>query len=199
MSRFHIERVQKARLYTDRTFHSLVNLRRLATWGLGPEPSVEALAHEITVRRRKFSLSFLLSIYLLLQLTSFLLGVAMMKENKDKEVMDEVVKQGVQSQPRPPVGEKRKNISSRVDLGDLPSRCGMEKNIGRPSLKTSNPFLSSLIKSPQCRYLIWSPRTLRLRKSHPQSTHPPCLSLLWKFLNTFLGIRTWLGKRSQWR
>ena len=50
-----------------------------------------------------------------------------MKENKDKEVMDEIVKQGVQSQSRPPAGEKRKNISSRVDLGDLPSRHGREK------------------------------------------------------------------------
>ena len=51
----------------------------------------------------------------------------MMKESKDKEVMDKVVKQGVQSQSRPPAGEKRKNISSRVDLGDLPSRRGREK------------------------------------------------------------------------
>ena len=50
-----------------------------------------------------------------------------MKENKGKEVADETVKQGVQSQPRPPIGEKGKNISSRVDLGDLPSRCGREK------------------------------------------------------------------------
>ena len=46
-----------------------------------------------------------------------------MKENKGKEVMGE----GVKSQPRPPIGEKRKNISSRVDLGDLPSRRGREK------------------------------------------------------------------------
>ena len=46
-----------------------------------------------------------------------------MKENKGKEVMDE----GVKSQPRPPTGEKRKNISSRVNLGDLPSRRGREK------------------------------------------------------------------------
>ena len=50
-----------------------------------------------------------------------------MKENKSKEVTDEIVKQEVQSQPRPPIGEKRKNISSRVDLGDLPSRRGREK------------------------------------------------------------------------
>ena len=46
-----------------------------------------------------------------------------MKENKGKKVVDE----GVKSQPRPPTREKRKNISSRVDLGDLPSRRGREK------------------------------------------------------------------------
>ena len=56
MDRFYIERIQKARLYTDRTFHSLVSLQRLATWGLGPIPSAEALAHEITTRRRKLFL-----------------------------------------------------------------------------------------------------------------------------------------------
>ena len=60
MNRFYVERIQKARLYTDRTFHSLASLQRLATWGLGPEPSVEALAHEITTRRRElFFFSFL--------------------------------------------------------------------------------------------------------------------------------------------
>ena len=37
----------------------------------------------------------------------FLLGMATMKEDKGKEVMDEVVRQG-ESQPRPSVGEKRK-------------------------------------------------------------------------------------------
>ena len=58
-----------------------------------------------------------------MKLTSFLLGMAMMKENKGKEVMDE----GVKSQSCPPTGEKRENILSRVDLGDLPSRRGKEK------------------------------------------------------------------------
>ena len=38
-----------------------------------------------------------------------------MKENKGKEVVDE----GAKSQPRPPIGEKRKIVSSRVDLGDV--------------------------------------------------------------------------------
>ena len=33
-----------------------------------------------------------------------------MKENKVKEVVDEVIRQEVQSQPRPAVGVKRKNL-----------------------------------------------------------------------------------------
>ena len=125
MDRFYVARIQKARLYTDRTFHSLVSLQRLVAWGLGPIPSVEALAHEITTRRREFFIFyFLLYIFFLfLKSMSFLLGMTTMKENKGKEVMDE----GVKSQPRPPTGEKRKNILSRVDLGDLPSRRGREK------------------------------------------------------------------------
>ena len=58
LDRFYVERIQKARLYTDRMFHSLVSLQRLATWGLGPIPSAEALAHEITTRRRELFLFF---------------------------------------------------------------------------------------------------------------------------------------------
>ena len=45
-----------------------------------------------------------------------------MKENKGKEVMDKVVKQGAQSLPRPSIGEKRKSLSKGIDLGSLPSR-----------------------------------------------------------------------------
>ena len=132
MDRFYVECIQKARLYTDRTFHSLVSLQRLATWGLGLEPFAETLAHEITTRRCELFFFFnifniLYYIYIFLKLMSFLLGMAMMKENKGKEVLDEVVKQGVHSQPCPLIGEKRKNISSRVDLGDLPNKDGREK------------------------------------------------------------------------
>ena len=58
-----------------------------------------------------------------MKLTSFFLGMATMKENKCKEIMDE----GVKSQHHPPTSEKRKNISLRVDLGDLPSKRGREK------------------------------------------------------------------------
>ena len=59
MDRFYVERIQKARLYTDRTFRSLVSLQHLAAWGLGPVPSAEALAHEITTRRRELFLFFI--------------------------------------------------------------------------------------------------------------------------------------------
>ena len=63
MDRFYVERIQKARLYTDRTFHSLVSLQRLAAWGLGPIPFAKALAHEITTRRREF-FEFYIYIYI---------------------------------------------------------------------------------------------------------------------------------------
>nr|POF05607.1 hypothetical protein CFP56_24915 [Quercus suber] len=52
LSKLHRDRVHRARLHVDRDFHSLVTLRRLAKWGLDPNPSDIALAHEITVRRR---------------------------------------------------------------------------------------------------------------------------------------------------
>ena len=53
LSKFHCDRVYRARLHADRSFRSLVTLRRLTKWGLGPEPSDEAIAHEVTVRRSK--------------------------------------------------------------------------------------------------------------------------------------------------
>ena len=48
--------------------------------------------------------------------------MATMKENKGKEVMDEVGRPEAQSQPRPVIGEKRKNFSKAIDLENLPSR-----------------------------------------------------------------------------
>ena len=67
-----------------------------------------------------------------------------MKENKGKEVVDEVVRQ--QSQSRLPTGEKRKNILLRVDLGDLPSRCGRKKKhkTTKPQDIKSLPLVSNL-------------------------------------------------------
>ena len=57
-----------------------------------------------------------------------------MKENKDKEVADEVVGQEA-SQPHPVAGDKRKNLSLGVDLGNLLSRRREKK----PKHKLSKP------------------------------------------------------------
>ena len=124
-----------------------------------------------------------------------------MKENKGKEVANEVVKQGVQSQPRPPAGEKRKNISSRVDLGDLPSRRGREKKhkSSKPQDVKSTPLVSNQGSQYRFSILTQSPRILRLRRSRPQSMHPPRLTLPKKFLSTFFEMRTWLGRGSRRR
>ena len=54
MSKFHRDHVHRACLHADRSFHSLVTLQHLATWVLSPEPSIEALAHELTVHRHEF-------------------------------------------------------------------------------------------------------------------------------------------------
>ena len=70
-----------------------------------------------------------------------------MKENNGKEVMDEVVRQGVQSQPCPSVREKRKRLSKGIDLGSLSSRHREKKaqhmlsksGVVKPSLLSSHP------------------------------------------------------------
>ena len=70
LSKFHRDRVHRACLHAERDFHSLVTLTHLAKRGLGPEPSDEAIAHEVTVRKSKFSFDSHLSIlsYLLIYL-----------------------------------------------------------------------------------------------------------------------------------
>ena len=76
LSRFYVERIQKARLYTNRTF------QRLATWGLGPEPFVEALAHEITTHRREFFFPF--SFYLFINIFIFEIDVFPFRNGDDE-------------------------------------------------------------------------------------------------------------------
>lgn len=39
LTKFFLDRVQRARSFADRTFHCLVTLHRLASWGLGPKPA----------------------------------------------------------------------------------------------------------------------------------------------------------------
>ena len=57
-----------------------------------------------------------------------------MKENKGKEVVDEAVGQEAPPRSHPSVGDKRKNLSLRVDLGNLPSR-RREKKVKHKSSK----------------------------------------------------------------
>ena len=57
-----------------------------------------------------------------------------MKENKGKEVVNEAVGQEAPPHSHPSVGDKRKNLSLGVDLGNLPSRC-REKKVKHKSSK----------------------------------------------------------------
>ena len=63
LSKFHLDYVQRALSFTDRMFHYLVTLRRLASWELGPEPTEEALAHKLTNQRREFFPSFFFTFF----------------------------------------------------------------------------------------------------------------------------------------
>ena len=45
--------IDRAHAHLERSFHSLVTLRCLAIWGLGPEPTEENLAHKETTCRSK--------------------------------------------------------------------------------------------------------------------------------------------------
>nr|XP_023872483.1 uncharacterized protein LOC111985086 [Quercus suber] len=102
--------IDRVRAFPRRTFHDLVTLSSLATWGLGPEPTAENLSHEETTRKRIFT----------------------MRENREK-----IVTSGDEDAPPPPVVQKAtvqpgkrksKKISSSVDLDDLPSRRGPKKS-----------------------------------------------------------------------
>ena len=108
---------------------------RLAAWGLGPIPTVENLGHEETTRRSKCRPLPLLFFFFFFK-SNFVfiaIGIATMKENKEKAVTsgDEDVQ--VQDDTTPVIQKpasqtgKRKTISSSVNLGDLPSRRGSKK------------------------------------------------------------------------
>ena len=73
-----------------------------------------------------------------------------MKENKGKEVVDEAIKQEVQPQPRPAVGDKRKNLSKTIGLENIPSR-RKEKRAKHRSSKPEvvKPSLPTLPTSQQ--------------------------------------------------
>ena len=55
-------------------------------------------------------------------LTFFFSVMTTMKENRSKEVVDEVTRPEAKSQPRPAIRDKRKNLSKAIDWENLPSR-----------------------------------------------------------------------------
>ena len=64
LDKFHLERIDKAHAYAERSFHSLVTLCCLAVQGLGPKPTKENLAHEKTTCRSKCCpLHFIISFF----------------------------------------------------------------------------------------------------------------------------------------
>ena len=88
LDKFYLDRIDRVRSFSDRSFHSLVTFSRLATWGLGPIPTAENLVHEETTRRSKCCpLLFFFSFFFFNpKFVFFVIGIATMKENKEKAV-----------------------------------------------------------------------------------------------------------------
>ena len=85
LDKFYLDRIDQVCAFPERSFHGLVTFGRLAAWGLGPVPSAENLAHEETTRRSKYRPSFLFFfLFLFLIFFFFIIGMATMKENKEK-------------------------------------------------------------------------------------------------------------------
>ena len=132
---FYLDRIDQVHSFSDRSFHGLVTFSRLAAWGLDPIPTTENLGHKETNRRSRCRpLPSFLFFYFKPKFVFFAIGIATMKENKEKAVTsgDEDVQ--VQDDTTPSVVQKpaaqtgkRKTISSSVNLGDLPSRQGSKK------------------------------------------------------------------------
>ena len=53
LDKFYLDRIDRVRSFSDRSFHGLVTFSRLAAWGLSPIPTTENLGHEETTRRSK--------------------------------------------------------------------------------------------------------------------------------------------------
>ena len=122
-------------MFVDRNFHSLVTLQCLAKWGLSPKPSVEAIAHEVTIHRHKFLLEQISHVIFsgLNSIFIYLSRMATMKENRGKEVVGEGSHLETQSQAHPSARDKRKSLSKNLDLGNLPN-CRRKKAKHGPSM-----------------------------------------------------------------
>ena len=54
LDKFYLDQIDQVRAFPRRTFHDLVTLSRLATWGLGQAPTAKNLGHEETTRRSEY-------------------------------------------------------------------------------------------------------------------------------------------------
>ena len=65
LGKFYLDRIDEVCTFPGRTFHDLVTLGCLATWGLSPVPTTENLSHEeITCRSKYCSLYFISFLFL---------------------------------------------------------------------------------------------------------------------------------------
>ena len=53
LDKFYLDRIDRVRSFSDKSFHGLVTFTHLAAWGLGPILTTENLVHEETTRRSK--------------------------------------------------------------------------------------------------------------------------------------------------
>ena len=102
-----------------------------------------------------------------------------MKENKGKEVVDEVIRPEAQSQLRPSVGDKRKTLSKTLDLGNLPSHRGKKAKHGsskpgvvKPSLPMSQPSIQVLVVDSSVPIKVILSKTTAPTSSQPSQRVP---------------------------
>ena len=89
-----------------------------------------------------------------------------MKENKEKEVVDEENRPETQAQIRPLAGEKRKPLSKNLDIGNLPSRRGKKaKHMSSQTAKPNSP-------PPQLSIRIYDVDSSTSTETTPSKTPP---------------------------
>ena len=101
------------------------------------------------------------------------------KENKGKEMVDEVTRSETQSQPRPFIRDKRKTLTKMLDLGNLPSRRGKKTKHGFSRLGVVKPSLPTFQLSIP---ILMLTRPFPLKSLQLRPLLPPRLNLPEMFL-----------------
>ena len=131
LSKFYLDRIQQVRSFANRTFHSLVALRRLVTWGLKSEPTKEVFTHELTTRRHKLFISLRLELLICLDSNKFSSYRDGNHEREQKEGFGRrESRPGGRGSPLPTSSiwcREMEDLSKTVDMENLPSRRGHKK------------------------------------------------------------------------